>query len=97
MTENDLKKYRAKIDEIDKTIAECFEKRMQIVGEISKFKIEKGIATYDASREQKMKQKNIAYINDVALRKYYLDILDELLKVSKQFQEELKKNQKSGN
>ena len=89
---NELEKYREQIDKIDKTIAECFEKRMEVVLQVAEFKQKNGLNTFDPQREQKMLDKNQSYIKDEKLKKYYVELLKKQLEVSKQYQEELKKN-----
>lgn len=87
---NELEKYREEIDVIDKTIAECFEKRMQIVLKVAEYKQKNGLNTFDPQREQRMFEKNQNYIQEERLKKYYIELLKKQLEVSKQYQEELK-------
>jgi monofunctional chorismate mutase len=96
MDKLDLDNLRTKIDEIDKNIAENFEKRMKIVNKIAEYKESLGIPTYDKKREDSMIEKNVNYINDEILKKYYIDLLHKLLEVSKLYQQELRgtKNKK---
>lgn len=89
MTE--LEKYREEIDIIDKTIAENFEKRMQVVLKVAEYKQKNNLNTFDPQREQKMLDKNQSYIKDERLKKYYVELLKKQLEVSKNYQEELKK------
>lgn len=88
MTE--LEKYREEIDLIDKTIAENFEKRMQVVLKVAEYKQKNNLNTFDPQREQKMLDKNQSYIKDERLKKYYVELLKKQLEVSKQYQNELK-------
>ena len=88
MTE--LEKFREEIDLIDKTIAENFEKRMQVVLKVAEYKQKNNLNTFDPQREQKMLDKNQSYIKDERLKKYYVELLKKQLEVSKQYQNELK-------
>ena len=89
-----LEIYREQIDEIDKTLAENFEKRMEVVSLVAEYKRQNNIATFDPTREQKMIEKNQSYIKNDMLKKYYVELLKKQLEVSKQYQEELKTTKK---
>ena len=71
------------IDSIDNSIIELYEKRMDVIKEITKYKIENGIPVLDQAREDSMLKKN------------YKDVLDGYLKASKKMQEEIIKSNKS--
>ena len=90
----DLEIYREEIDAIDKVIAESFEKRMDIVLKVAEYKKANNLNTFDPTREQKMLDKNQLYIKNETLRKYYVELLKKQLEVSKEYQEELKKDNK---
>lgn len=88
--ENLLEEYRKDLDEIDTNIAELFEKRMETVLKIAKYKKENNIKTFDPNREAQMKINNSNKLKNANLKKYYLEILDAFLKVSKDFQYDYK-------
>lgn len=77
------------IDSIDNSIIELYEKRMDIIKEITKYKIEKGLPVLDQAREDSMLKKNIEKIKNEEYKKYYKDVLDGYLKASKKMQEEI--------
>lgn len=77
------------IDSIDNSIIELYEKRMDIIKEITKYKIEKGLPVLDQNREDSMLKKNIEKIENEEYKKYYKDVLDGYLKASKKMQEEI--------
>lgn len=77
------------IDSIDNSIIELYEKRMDIIKEITKYKIEKGLPVLDQNREDSMLKKNIEKIKNEKYKKYYKDVLDGYLKASKKMQEEI--------
>ena len=77
------------IDSIDNSIIELYEKRMDVIKEITKYKIENGIPVLDQAREDSMLKKNIEKIKNEEYKKYYKDVLDGYLKASKKMQEEI--------
>ena len=85
------------IDSIDNSIIELYEKRMDIIKEITKYKIEKGLPVLDQNREDSMLKKNIAKIKNEEYKKYYKDVLDGYLKASKKMQEEIMEIYRSSN
>ena len=85
------------IDSIDNSIIELYEKRMDIIKEVTKYKIEKGLPVLDQNREDSMLEKNIAKIKNEEYKKYYKDVLDGYLKASKKMQEEIMEIYKSCN
>lgn len=85
------------INSIDNSIIELYEKRMDIIKEITKYKIEKGLPVLDQNREDSMLEKNIAKIKNEEYKKYYKDVLDGYLKASKKMQEEIMEIYKSCN
>ena len=84
---DNLQDARLKINEIDRKMAELFESRMQAAKAIAEYKKERGLQIYDAKREQALIEKNSAYINDYDIRSYYVKFLNDVLAVSKQYQE----------
>ena len=83
------------IDSIDNSIIELYEKRMDIIKEITKYKIEKGLPVLDQNREDSMLKKNIEKIKNEEYKIYYKDVLDGYLKASKKMQEEIIKINKT--
>ena len=88
------------IDSIDNSIIELYEKRMDIIKEITKYKIEKGLPVLelpvlDQNREDSMLKKNIEKIKNEEYKKYYKEVLDGYLKASKKMQEEIIKINKT--
>lgn len=84
-----LKICRDLIDSIDNSIIELYEKRMDIIKEITKYKIEKGLPVLDQNREDSMLKKNLDKIKNEEYKKYYKDVLAGYLKASKKMQEEI--------
>ncbi|MDY4849158.1 MAG: chorismate mutase [Bacilli bacterium] len=85
----DLKELRQQIDEIDTKIIALYEQRMEIVKQVSIYKIANNIPVLDASREQLMLDKNLNKINIEEFKKYYQAVLEGFLKASKAMQQDL--------
>ena len=77
------------IDSIDNSIIKLYEKRMDVIKEITKYKIEKGLPVLDQNREDSMLKQNIEKIKNEEYKKYYKDVLAGYLKASKKMQEEI--------
>lgn len=86
---NDLEKARHLINEADKEIIEAFKKRMIAVKEVIKYKKEHNLSILDKGREDEVKKNNLLRLDDLTLAPYYIEVLDTLLKVSKEYQQEL--------
>jgi chorismate mutase/prephenate dehydratase len=82
----DLQEARKVIEEIDKNMAALFEKRMNTVTDVAKYKIENGLPVLDAKREERLLEKNEAYIENPEFIPYYKDFLNSLMRVSKNYQ-----------
>lgn len=86
---NQLDKARQQIDEIDEKIAKLFEKRMQAVQQVIAYKKQTGKAIFDQNREKQVIQKNIAYIQNPELKTYYHYWQQNLMDISKAYQQEI--------
>lgn len=84
-----LTEARTAINTIDKEMAALFERRMQAVKSVAEYKKEHGLPIYDAAREQAVIERNCAYIGDYDVRSYYARFLNDMMAVSKQYQERL--------
>ena len=82
-----LQQARTEINEIDKEMAALFERRMKAAKVIAEYKKEHGLQIYDAQRERAVIEKNSAYIGDYDIRSYYVRFLNDVMAVSKQYQE----------
>ncbi len=90
MSETKLDKARATIDEVDEQIAALFEKRFEAVRDVIDYKIENRLPIFDSSREEVIKEKNTARIQNPDIRPYYKVWYEDLLDLSKQYQKEIK-------
>ena len=77
------------IDSIDNQIIELYVKRMEIVKEITKLKIENDLPVLDQNREKIMLEKNLEKIKDDEFKKYYKSVLEGFLKASKEMQKDI--------
>ena len=84
-----LDECRTQIDEIDTEIIKLFEKRMDIIIEVIKYKIEHNIPVLDSSREAIMFEKNLNKISNSEYKKYYKTILEGFLNASKDMQKDI--------
>ncbi len=83
----DLKKCREEINKIDDQMKELFLKRMEVVSEVAKYKIENKMPIFDAKREESMKERLSSDTGD--MKEYYLAFLEEMLVQSKNYQKKL--------
>ena len=85
-----LDEYRKLIDQIDDQIISLYEKRMNLVKVIYRYKKENNIDILDSSRETIMLENNLLKIKNEDYKKYYKDVLDGFLSASKKLQKDLK-------
>lgn len=84
-----LQRAREEIQSIDKEMATLFEKRMSAVSDIARRKKELGLPIQDTEREAFLRGQNAKYISADEIRAYYLDFLDDTMKISKKYQKNL--------
>ena len=87
--ENGLEKARLEINKIDEKMADLFVKRMKAVETILEYKKERGLSILDKNREGEVIRKNSERVEDLTLRSYYVNFLEEMMSVSKRYQESL--------
>ncbi len=83
-----LDEYRKEIDAIDSELMRLFEKRMEIVVNVAKYKKENNLDIFQPKREVEVIKKNIEKIHNENLKEYASEFLNELMRVSKAYQEE---------
>jgi len=81
-----LEKARAVINEADAQIAKSFEMRMHAVEDVVAYKMEHGLPVFDGAREMEVIERNLAKITDQKLKPYYKDMLIQLMRISKEYQ-----------
>lgn len=91
---NQLEEARIKINQIDAEIAKLFEQRMTAVESILQYKLEKGLAIFDAAREQEVLKKNVALLHKNELKPYFEKYLQAGMDISKEYQQHIISNRK---
>ena len=86
MSEDLLLEARETINGIDRDMARLFERRMETVRRISKYKRAHGLPVFDAAREQAVIRRNSALIADETLREEYVRFLHAVMDISKDYQ-----------
>ena len=86
---NELEKARKEINAVDAEMAKLFEKRMQAVAEVAKYKKEHGLSVLDEEREKAVIKSNSQQVADDVIREYYVEFLKAEMAVSKKYQSRL--------
>ena len=82
----DLDKARQTINEIDREMAELFEKRMDAVKLIANHKKQNDLPIEDKRREEVLIDTNCGYIKNEEYLPYYTRFIFETIDISKSFQ-----------
>ena len=82
-----LSELRKKIDGIDRELAGLFEKRMELSEKIGALKAGSDGGIYDREREEQMMGKFREYMCNEALSPYFMELMQCIMKLSKQYQE----------
>lgn len=85
---NKLEIARKNIDDIDLKMMELFKQRMNEVGSVLEYKKANHLPVFDAKREEMIKQSKGHLFNDDKLKPYYDMFFEELLRISRKFQED---------
>jgi len=88
-----MDKLRAEIDVIDQSMLDLFLERMQVVKKVAEHKAEKDLPILDEKREQEIIEKNLNRISNLEVKDLCETFYKELLKVSKEYQERIIKQQ----
>ena len=83
---NKLESARKIINETDKEMAKLFLRRMKAVEDVFLYKKEQGLPILDKKREEQLIQNNSKFVEDELLKSYYIDFLNDLMTVSKNYQ-----------
>lgn len=86
---DELEQARMEIDRIDGDMSSLFEQRMRAVAEIAAFKAEHGLPVVDLNREKLVLKQNARRVKDDHIRSYYVNFLNALIDVSKNYQHAL--------
>ena len=85
----DLKDIRKQINEVDKKIAKLFEERMKLAKQVAYYKIKNALPIEDKVRERELIAKNSSYIQDDEIKEYYITFIQDLMNVSKKYQQRI--------
>lgn len=81
-----LDELRQEIDLVDRELVELFERRMEIVGEIGKYKVENNLPIFNPLREEEVIKTNMEYLKNkdyqIPLRDFYINLMN----LSKEYQ-----------
>lgn len=83
---NQLQQARIKINEADEVISKQFENRMKAVEDVIKYKIDNKLPIFDGNREKEVIQRNLEKIQDDKLKPYYKDLIIQMMRISKEYQ-----------
>lgn len=92
----DLIDTRKQINEIDEKMAKLFEERMNAAKEVAEYKLSHGMPIFDGNREKEVIEKNKSYIVNDEIREYYVNFLNETMKISKKYQSRIMEGMKVG-
>jgi monofunctional chorismate mutase len=84
----ELDKARTEINKIDKEIVRLLEKRFNIVNEIGNYKKKQGLSIYDEAREKQVVESCTSYLENKEYSKFIDDIYFQIMKCSKDIQQE---------
>ena len=87
--ENELDNIRLEINEIDAQIAKLFQRRMKSVEKVAEYKMATGKPIYDEEREKAVIAKNSSLIEDEEIKPYYVDMITEMMRISREYQKNL--------
>lgn len=85
----DLEKARQIINDVDKQMADLFEKRMDAARIVAEYKKQNGLKIDDFAREEQLIATNTALIKDEDYKSYYINFLRETINLSKLLQHRL--------
>jgi chorismate mutase/prephenate dehydratase len=92
----DLSDWRREIDQIDKELINLFEKRMDIVINVAKYKMERNLPIFNGAREAEVIEKNLSRLRNKGYREYAEKFLSDLMSTSRQLQHSIIGNIKVG-
>ena len=83
---NSLDEARKIINEVDGEMAKLFVKRMKAAEMVADYKRERGLAIYDALREDEVVRRNSELVENEEIREYYINFLKNNMAVSRAYQ-----------
>lgn len=89
-----LKEIRKNINEVDKQMAKLFEERMELAKLVALYKKENALAIEDKVREKEVLANNVNYIENQDVKEYYVNFMQDVMDISKQYQSRIMKGMK---
>lgn len=83
---NMLEVARLKINDIDKQMADLFEKRLEAVENVIEYKLSNNLPIFDEAREKLVIEKNSSLIKKPVYIDYYREFITHLMEISKKYQ-----------
>lgn len=81
-----LKPYRDEIDRIDREIAGLFQRRMEVVEGVARYKLERGIPVLDVQREREVLAAKAELADDAAMRGDLAALFESVMAISRRRQ-----------
>ena len=82
----DLLEIRKELDILDREIVHLFEKRMSLVEDVARFKLDTGKAVLDSKREKEKLQVARSYVEDSKLKESITELFQEMMSMSRRKQ-----------
>nr|MBP7913267.1 chorismate mutase [Proteocatella sp.] len=83
---NDLSEIRESINEVDQSLAQLFEKRMELVALVAEYKIENDIPILNSEREKQVIDRALESLRDKSLSREMEIFFNELMAISREYQ-----------
>lgn len=84
----DLKECRAQLDKVDDEILFLFLKRLEIVKDVAKYKVQNNLPILNSSREEEI-LKRIERLSDKESSVYTKTLFENIMDISKEYQNDL--------
>ncbi|MEC6748857.1 chorismate mutase [Marinilactibacillus sp. XAAS-LB27] len=83
---SELEQYRQEIDAIDQDLTRLFEARLKTVLKVGEYKIQHDLPVLDASREQKVIEKNVGRLEDKQFEEELTKFFQSMMDITKETQ-----------
>lgn len=91
---NELEKSRREIDEIDRSLARLFCRRMESVKNVALYKSAHGLPVFDEEREAQVLERAAGRVDDPLLRSYYVLFVRDMMEIAKKYEHNILEGQK---
>jgi chorismate mutase/chorismate mutase/prephenate dehydratase len=86
---SELEAFRKEIDQIDEELTRLFEARMETVLKVGAYKKARNLPIFDASREQKVIEKNLARLKNKQFEKETAAFFQQMMDITKETQKKM--------